>query len=472
MSRGMRSIVLILVVALFGTMVAPVAMAAPASQQAQYATPVAIVNTSFLNVRTGPGVQYSVLITVVGGTTLQVMGRAADGVWLQVSTQAGLGWVNVEYTIPRGNFEFVPVVSAPKVVTPETAPQTSYSGTTTQDDTAVDAGFSSTRLWGASLRTTQTARISPSANALPVQDFGASDGIIYKVVNATFAEGIPWVQLEFSPTQVGWVDQAHVLFRPYGCGYTVVRMTHDTQLQKGPDGSGTETGITGGHEAYLLDRVGNSFKIELQSGVFGWADVSTISIRDEATVSKPPCIGSAAVQQEQGQGGAGQQESAPAAPGGVAYPYVVVNTGYLNIRSGAGVQYQPVATVPGGTRLHVIATAGDGIWYLVEGPFGQGWLNIEYVLFRGDGRNLPISKNVVGTVAQPVGRFNATVTLYAAPNLTLGVVGTLQGPGEVTVIGQSVDGNWVQVSSSIGNGWVQRILLTITGNTASLPIIN
>lgn len=127
-----RVLRLVLVFAFFAIFVGAAA-AAPVQQQAQYATPVAVVNTSFLNVRTGPGAQYTILITVVGGTTLQVMGISADGSWLQVSTPAGLGWVNVQFTLPRGNFEFVPVVSAPPVV--ESAPRPEFSGSTGSDDT-------------------------------------------------------------------------------------------------------------------------------------------------------------------------------------------------------------------------------------------------------------------------------------------------------------------------------------------------
>jgi uncharacterized protein YraI len=112
------------------------------------------------------------------------------------------------------------------------------------------------------------------------------------------------------------------------------------------------------------------------------------------------------------------------------------------------------------------------VWYLVEGSFGRGWLNIEFALFRGDGRNLPIVRDTVGTVAAPTGTYSATVTLYAAPNLTLGVVGTIQGPGSVDVIGRTADGNWLQVSSPIGNGWVQRLLITVVGDMSRVPVIN
>src|SRR6185369_12023190 len=91
-----------------------VASAAPA-QQVQFVAPRLVVNSSFLNVRSGPGIQYPALITVVGGTELPVLARASDNVWFQVSTVIGVGWVNVQYTVPRGSFDNVPVVSMTQI---------------------------------------------------------------------------------------------------------------------------------------------------------------------------------------------------------------------------------------------------------------------------------------------------------------------------------------------------------------------
>jgi hypothetical protein len=31
---------------------------------------------------------------------------------------------------------------------------------------------------------------------------------------------------------------------------------------------------------------------------------------------------------------------------------------------------------------------------------------------------------------------------------------------------------WIQVATSIGNGWVQRDLVTIVGNTAAIPVVH
>src|SRR5690606_764434 len=171
------------------------------------------------------------------------------------------------------------------------------------------------------LLTAQSVYLNLDRESLKLQDVVSSDGIIYRVVNATLADGIPGVQVQFNSILTAGVDQNHVIFRPYGCGYTVVRMTHDFILRSGPDGTGSEVGITGGHEAYLLDRVGDAFKLELQSGAIGWSDISAISIRDESTVSKPPCVGAATVtSNDAGQGCMGQPESAPVPT--VQGPYV------------------------------------------------------------------------------------------------------------------------------------------------------
>ena len=49
-----------------------------------------------------------------------------------------------------------------------------------------------------------------------------------------------------------------------------------------------------------------------------------------------------------------------------------------------------VVTVPGGTELAVVGRASDGVWYYVEGHFGRGWVNSQYVLFRGDNGSVPV----------------------------------------------------------------------------------
>jgi uncharacterized protein YgiM (DUF1202 family) len=69
---------------------------------------------------------------------------------------------------------------------------------------------------------------------------------------------------------------------------------------------------------------------------------------------------------------------------------VIVNTGNLNVRSGPGAAFGSIATVRGGTQLAVRGVTSDGVWYLVEGGFGQGWVNSEFVIFRGNYSIIPV----------------------------------------------------------------------------------
>lgn len=472
MRRHIRLILFVIMSMVSVMALTGVATAAPSSQDSRYATPVVVVNTSFLNIRTGPGVQYSVLITVVGGTTLPVLGIAPDGVWFQVSTQAGVGWLNSQYGLPRGNFQYVPVVQPPTITQPAVNPSFT-GGAGAADDGATDVGFSSGRLWGLSVVVGHDLRTTAGIAGKSIGFLDGNNGVIYPVTNAAFVDGVAWVQIAVADLGPVWVEQSKSIFRPYGCGFSVVQMTQDRELAVGPDGTGgdKDKSIAAGQEAYLLDIKGGLYKIELMSGGIGWVDEMGITIRDESKTTKPNCVSAATVAAE-GTGGSGENGGATsAAQPALAGAHVIVNTGHLNIRSGAGAQFNSVASVPGGTRLTALGFAPDGVWILVGGTFGRGWVNGDYILFRGDASSLPVVRETGGETALPVAQLTRTITLYAAPNLTLGVVGTLNAPGEYTVVGRTADSLWVQLTTPVGLGWVQADFVIVKGNTALIPVI-
>ncbi|MBC7870682.1 MAG: SH3 domain-containing protein, partial [Chitinophagaceae bacterium] len=104
-------LILVMISLLLGVFVSGSVLAGDRQQQTRFVAPILVANTSFLNVRSGPGVQFTVTVTVVGGTELPVLGVASDLTWYQISTIVGPGWVNVQYTLPRGDFSNVPFVS-------------------------------------------------------------------------------------------------------------------------------------------------------------------------------------------------------------------------------------------------------------------------------------------------------------------------------------------------------------------------
>jgi len=442
--------------------------AADSQQQIQFTSPVLIVNSSFLNVRTGPGIQYSILVTLVGGSEMPVLGVARDRVWYQVSTIAGVGWVNVQFTLPRGDFTNVPFVEAPQLIIPAPGSVTALAPTTT-DDAVAAASFSGGREWGITVRVEHNFRTRATQNSSSLGLIIPDPSRIFTLLESVSNEGIVWHRIDVPDLGIGWVEGPKSQFRPYACELTAIILTSTAFPTVGPDGTGTIDGnvrLEAGEEAYLIDARAGQYKIEILDGNQGWIPESIAQVR--TGVRSEYCDSGGVRPVVPGPGGSPTTPTQPTA----STPRVVINTGFLNIRSGPGVQYSIVATVPGGTELPVLGIFSDRVWYLVQGSFGQGWVNSEYTLFRGNGTTLPIIRQATGaTVSTPVASITNAVTLYAAPNTTLGVVGAISGPVQVPIVARTPDFAWVQLSTSLGFGWVQAQFVTIAGDTTLIPVV-
>jgi uncharacterized protein YgiM (DUF1202 family) len=441
-------------------------LAAEAEQRSQFAAPLLVVNTSFLNIRTGPGAHYTVLITVVGGTELPVLGVARDLVWYQVSTAAGVGWVNVQYTLPRGDFTHVPFAEAPPV-----EPGLVLPGVPDQIpvDDSVQVGFVSGREWGLSVKESHPARPQPTIFASSPGTAVAESMEIYTILESAANEGLVWFRVDIPHLGQVWVEGPKTRMRPFACDMTAVTMNRTVAPREGPDGSGTLSGqvTVGRHEeAYVLDFSHQQFKIELMDGNTGWINAEDATIR-EGVRSRFCDLGGRPV--------VTAPDAAPGVQPGIArfeVPRVVINTGFLNLRSGPGAQFTVVTTLPGGTELPAVGVAPDGVWYLVQGDFGQAWLNNEFVLFRGDGRHLPVIREHTGaTLARPVATITNAINLYLAPNVAAGVIGAISGPAEVHVVARTEDSAWVQLSTALGFGWARATEVTIRGDMSFIPVV-
>ncbi|GIV81199.1 MAG: hypothetical protein KatS3mg051_0553 [Anaerolineae bacterium] len=84
-----------------------------------------------LNLRSGPGTEYSVVVKLGRGTALTLLGREdvpANGLWLYARTAEGVeGWALSDYLDVRGDFDLaalpiLPATGAPAVENPSPAP--------------------------------------------------------------------------------------------------------------------------------------------------------------------------------------------------------------------------------------------------------------------------------------------------------------------------------------------------------------
>ena len=80
-----------------------------------------ITNAYYLNVRTGPGVGYSVVTVLARGTYVTMLGRNANASWVKVQPIDGSywqGWVNAFYLAPSMNIWNLPIVDGAQPVPP------------------------------------------------------------------------------------------------------------------------------------------------------------------------------------------------------------------------------------------------------------------------------------------------------------------------------------------------------------------
>lgn len=66
-----------------------------------------------VNVRSGPGTQYTIVGNLAAGGSLPALGQLAGGSWLQVSINGQIGWVAASVTRLDGDCGSLPVVAAP-----------------------------------------------------------------------------------------------------------------------------------------------------------------------------------------------------------------------------------------------------------------------------------------------------------------------------------------------------------------------
>lgn len=385
---------------------------ADSPQQVQFVAPKLLVNTSFLNVRTGPGVQYTILLTVVGGTELPVLGRAKDNVWYQVSTVVGVGWVNIEFTAPRGSFDNVPVVTLEDVIA-GLSNTTAESLALGQGGGAVESVSATSPTIGAAVRFVlkngRPVTVSlgerfrafirvEAVNLLSQPVDGSSvlgtifrdDSADYTVVGSTTDKnGIPWVALNVADIGIGWVEGPKVAMRlSRVSGDVVVIISNATSMLNSPGGSGNNLPILSeGQEAYIsnISSDGKFVQIELGDGTLGWVPFGAIKGRTGTPTDEIDLSGLLAASVSDAA-----DTLSPQTEFGLDVAHVVVNTGFLNLRSGPGAQFSIAETLPGGFELPVLGIASDGVWFLVEGIIGQGWVNSEFVVFRGSISSVPV----------------------------------------------------------------------------------
>ncbi len=458
-SRFRTFSLLLTLLLLFGMMAGSPVTARDAEQRVNFERPILVVNTSFLNVRSGPGVQYSVRVTVVGGTELPVLGVASDQVWYQVATDGGPGWVNIEFTLPRGDFSNVPLAAADEVASPG---QGGGTGTFSLPAGQLYTGatFNGGDLFNA-----------PDYDALKIRSgVAAMPNTVYPLLAETQNNGFQWYQILIPDVGTVWTDQ--ITLRPLACGGNRAGfLTAPQPIRFDSIANRDSYLLPTGTEFYILgvtDIIPNHFRVQLLDGTVGLVPAESVSDLDATFV----CDGVPAGAINPGQGGGA---TGSAATGN----RVVINTGNLNIRSGPGGNFAIVITLSGGTEIPVVGRTASGEWYLVETGAGRGWVDKDFVIFRGVYDAVPVvnqSDGVAEGAAVTAGNRvivnTGNLNIRSGPAAGFSVVATVPGGTTLTVIGRAPDNIWYLIEGAFGRGWLNSQFTIFRGVYDSVPVVD
>lgn len=334
---------------------------------AQVANPHVVINAYRLNVRSGPGVSHSIITTVAGGTELPVTMLSVDRKWYEVTTNAGTGWVHSAYAIDRGDFSTVPWAGAP-------------------------------------------SNIASGTSALPA-------GAPHLVVNVSY------LNVRTGP----------------GIGHSILTAVR----------AATELAVI------AKDIGGVWYQVNTSAGS-GWVNSHfTVGRGDFSGV--PTLGGPERTVIEQ-----------PLIPAGAAH--LVVNTAFLNVRSGPGTSHDIITTVPGGAELAVLSIAPDLVWYEVNTASGNGWVNSRFTVGRGDFSGVTRHVDAL-TGSTPRAVINTyRLNIRTGPGVGDSVVTAVAGGTTLAVLGKSSDDKWFLVEGDFGRGWLRNLYVAFRGDYSQVQV--
>jgi uncharacterized protein YgiM (DUF1202 family) len=341
-------------------------------------------------IRGGPGENYPVYGSFLGGETTQIVGKSEDNNWWAISVPVGYngqGWV-LKNAVTASNADAVPYVVAPPL-----PPETNLLEPG-PDDPQVTANVE------------VYVRSGPGTNysAYGIAKQGAMAGVIGKSEDGTY-----WT-VRIDPTQVGagygWVAVGYttakntenvpviqsptpstsIPVQPPATGAPTVTSIEYLNIRTGPgfqypvigivppNTSGTAVGISADGQWYAV-----SVPTTTDPSGQVWVSAAWVVAQNTANLPVLPAPPVPEVPEI--------PEPAPGAP-------TVTATTAVNIRSGPGTNYPSYGIAQPGAKGEAIGISEDGQWYVIKIPTtivgdGMGWVSASYVIPENTG-GLPV----------------------------------------------------------------------------------
>lgn len=303
-----------------------------------------VVDTNNLRIRSGPGLSYSVVGYLHGGTKVEItLRQKADGmVWGRISQ----GWISMDYVKLEEEEAEIP---APETPTPPSA-----------QNGQIGWVFNSSYL---------NVRSGPGFAYGIIGKLYTGDQV--RITEIQEADGMKWGKIDS-----GWVSMDYIRLETQEAPPAaeepeekeplsgVVYNCENLRIRSGP---GTDYAIVGylsvGTEVSVTETKENG-GMEWGKIAKGWISMDYVKLGDqepeappELTLPNPP--------------------ETPEEPSGKTQMGTVYDAGYLNVRSGPGLSYPSVGGKTTGDRVEILETvSADGMDW---GRITEGWISMNYV---------------------------------------------------------------------------------------------
>lgn len=391
-----------------------------------------------INVRSGPDRNFWVVDVLEANETVPVLGISPDGGWWLVQTSFARGWV-ADTVVTTSNTISVPVRN----------PGASVAVTTGE----------------------LTVRSGPGL-AAPVLGIARTGNRLYFLgrngdgtwINVRTQFGTGWVATEFttiagSPVAPVTAEQAIAIVQ-----------AATLNVRTGPGVEFQVLGVVdGGTELTIIGTNSNRtwFNVQTPFGP-GWVSDLYVITRNEF--------------------GGSPNTTDTVNPATVLGATAIINAYELNVRSGPAATFTIVDTVSGGEQYQILARNASFTWLLIDNGQFDGWVNVIYVVIRGNTSNLPVvDATTAATVIDPDTGDTAMVSpvvtgpvavvatgalnIRRGPNVAFEPFGFVYAGTRLPIVGQSPDGNWWQVESTFGLGWVNKRLVRVENSTLNVPVV-
>lgn len=332
------------------------------------ASAAALVSTGALNVRSGPGVNYSVLTVASFGQSVALLGRHSDNVWVKIQMANGQqGWVNSSLLTSNVAISSLPLADAPAQPVPSVpvAPNAILT---------LRAGPSFNQpVVGSVFQGQRVKAIARNDNnswvKVRITETGVEGWILASNVQLSFPIGNLPIQFGSGTPTTPTPTPAPAPTSP--TGVTAVVATGSLNVRSGPGvaysiltavNQGTTLAVTGRNAAYSW------VQVTTPNNLTGWVSAGLVNINGDTT-------------------------SLPIVDVPTQTATATINTGALNVRSGPSINNGVTAVVTQGTVVGLIGRNSDTSWVQVRLNNGHvGWINATYILSTTTLNSLPITE--------------------------------------------------------------------------------